>query len=69
MADKKKVNFNIVEGDVFLSDEVAVIHNAMRLFLDFKNISPRVDVRSMDHQPMVMSLLWMYLQQRNYIVL
>ena len=51
---QKKINFNINDGGLFYSDEVAVVHNPLKFFLDFKNTSPRVDMRSSDHQPMVM---------------
>lgn len=50
----KKINFNIDDGELFFSDEVAVVHTPLKLYLDFKNTSPRVDIRYKDHQPMVL---------------
>ncbi len=50
----KKINFQVQEGDSFFSDEIAVIHNALKFYLDFKNTTPRVDIRFNDHQPMVL---------------
>ena len=45
MADKK-VNFNINDGQEFYAHEVSVNFNPMQFFLDFKSLTPRIDVRS-----------------------
>ncbi|PIN70714.1 hypothetical protein COV93_00450 [Candidatus Woesearchaeota archaeon CG11_big_fil_rev_8_21_14_0_20_43_8] len=51
---QRKLNFNITDGSLFFADEVAVIHNLAKLFVDFKNTSPRVDIRYNEFQPMVL---------------
>ena len=50
MADKQ-MQFNIEDGPTFYSDEISITNNALKFFLDFKNSSPRVDVRSNDFFP------------------
>lgn len=55
MEDKKnKVKFDIENGQAFFADEIGVIHNPMRIILDFRNITPRIDVRNQEYQPLVL---------------
>lgn len=56
MAESKDKNlkFEIDNGPTFHADEVGVIHNPLKFILDFKNITPRIDVRNKDFQPLVM---------------
>ena len=54
MAEEKKINFDVNNGKVFYSDEISVIHNPMKVFLDFKCTTPRVDVRNNQFQPLVL---------------
>ncbi len=51
--EQKKINFDIDNGDVFYCDEIGVIHTPLKVFLDFKNTTPRVDVRNNQFQPLV----------------
>lgn len=46
MTDQKKLNVHIDEGDTFYANEVSVNFNPTQFFMDFKNVSPRVDLRS-----------------------
>jgi len=48
MTDEKKINFSINEGDSFFSHELSVVFNPTQFILDFKNVTPRMDVRSKD---------------------
>ena len=48
---KKQVNFEIDNGDTFFADEITIVHNPTKVIFDFKNISPRFDVRNKDTQP------------------
>jgi hypothetical protein len=49
--DHKQMQFNIDDGPTFFSDEISITSNQYKFFLDFKNSSPRVDVRSSDMLP------------------
>lgn len=51
---EKKINVDIDNGTVFFADEVAIIHNPTKFIVDFKSITPRVDLRSKDFQPVVL---------------
>jgi hypothetical protein len=50
----KKVKFDIDNGQSFFADEVGVIHNPLKMILDFRSITPRVDVRSNEYQTLVL---------------
>ena len=50
----KKVKFDIDNGHSFFADEVGVIHNPLKLILDFRSITPRVDVRNQEYQTLVL---------------
>jgi len=54
MKGKKKVHFEIDNGKEFFADEVGVIHNPLRIIFDFRNVTPRVDMRNKDFQPLVL---------------
>jgi hypothetical protein len=41
----KKINFNINDGDSFYANEISITFGPVQFALDFKNISPRVDIR------------------------
>lgn len=46
MEEKKKVNVNIRDGQVFFAHETAVNFNPTQIIFDFKCITPRIDLRS-----------------------
>jgi len=50
----KEFKIDIDDGKVFFADEIGVMHNPLKFFLDFKNITPRVDVRSSEYQQLVL---------------
>ena len=50
----KKVKFDIDNGQAFYADELGVIHNPLRIILDFRSITPRIDVRNQEFQPLVL---------------
>ncbi len=52
--EDKKVKFDIDNGQAFFADEVGIIHNPLKIMLDFRSITPRVDVRNQDFQPLVL---------------
>lgn len=43
-----KINFNINDGDSFYANEISITFVPTQFALDFKNISPRVDLRNQD---------------------
>ncbi|MBI5392306.1 DUF3467 domain-containing protein [Candidatus Woesearchaeota archaeon] len=45
---ERKVNFSIADGQEFYAHEVSVHFNPLQFFIDFKSLTPRVDVRSND---------------------
>ena len=49
-----KVKFDIENGQNFFADEIGVIHNPLRIILDFRSITPRVDIRSQEYQTLVL---------------
>lgn len=53
MADEqpKQVQFTIDDGPTFYSDEISITNNAFKFFFDFKNSSPRIDVRGAEALP------------------
>ena len=44
--DQQEIRVDVVNGDEFLSDEVSVSHSPLRFVIDFKAISPRMDIAS-----------------------
>ena len=50
----KKVKFDIENGTSFFADEVGVIHNPLKIIMDFRSITPRVDVRNQEYQTLVL---------------
>lgn len=54
MAEKKDVKVEIDNGDVFYADEVGIMHNPLKFIIDFRNITPRIDMRNQDFQPLVL---------------
>jgi len=53
MKPKKEIKFEIENGPTFYADEVGIIHNPVKFILDYKNITPRVDIRNNEFQPIV----------------
>lgn len=53
MENKKQVKFDIDNGKVFYCDEAAVVHNPTKVILDFRSVTPRVDIRNNEFQPVV----------------
>ena len=47
---EKKIKFEINNGVEFYADEAAIMHNPMRFIMDFRNSTPRIDVRSQQQQ-------------------
>lgn len=43
---EQKANINIDDGEAFFSNETSISHNPMQFVLDFKQITPRIDMRS-----------------------
>ncbi len=43
---EKNMNFSIDDGDAFFCHEISVNFNPLQFVLDFKSVTPRVDVRS-----------------------
>ena len=54
MTKDKKVKFEIDNGREFFADEAGVIHNPLRIILDFRSVTPRVDMRNQEYQPIVL---------------
>jgi hypothetical protein len=54
MAKDKKVKFDIENGPVFFADEAGVIHNPLRIIFDFRSVTPRLDIRNQEFQPIVL---------------
>ena len=46
--EMKKINFNINDGEAFYTNEMSITFGPAQFAFDFKNISPRVDMRSQD---------------------
>ncbi len=46
--EQKNINVSIDEGADFFCHELSINYNPMQFVLDFKSITPRVDVRSKD---------------------
>jgi len=49
--EKQQFSFSIDDGPTFFADEISITNNEHRFFLDFKNQSPRIDVRANDALP------------------
>ncbi|MFP4403022.1 MAG: DUF3467 domain-containing protein [Candidatus Woesearchaeota archaeon] len=48
MVEEKKINLSVNEGVDFFANEISVNFSPMHFNLDFKCITPRVDMRSRD---------------------
>lgn len=48
---QKPLSFSIDDGPTFFADEISITNNEHRFFLDFKNQSPRIDVRANEALP------------------
>ena len=46
--DMKKINFAINDGESFYTNEMSITFGPAQFAFDFKNISPRIDVRNQD---------------------
>jgi len=46
--EMEKINFVINDGDSFYTNEISITFGPAQFSFDFKNISPRVDMRSQD---------------------
>ena len=44
--EQKNLNISVDEGDAFFCHELSINFNPMQFILDFKSITPRVDIRS-----------------------
>ncbi|MBI2133461.1 DUF3467 domain-containing protein [Candidatus Woesearchaeota archaeon] len=44
MADDQNVRVDVVNGNDFFADEVSVSHSPMRFVIDFKSMTPRMDL-------------------------
>ncbi len=49
----KNLTYSIEEGDAFLGHELSVNFNPFQFILDFKCVTPRIDVRSKDNGPVL----------------
>jgi len=52
--EEKKVKFDIDNGQVFFADEVGIIHNPLKIMFDFRSVTPRIDIRNQEFQPVVL---------------
>ena len=48
--NNKKINVSIEEGQTFFANEISVNFNPIQFFLDFKSVSPRVDIRTKENE-------------------
>ncbi|MGV8172522.1 MAG: DUF3467 domain-containing protein [Candidatus Woesearchaeota archaeon] len=46
--EMEKINFVINDGDSFYANEISITFGPAQFSLDYKNISPRVDMRTQD---------------------
>ena len=46
--EMRKLNFVINDGDAFFTNEMSITFGPAQFAFDFKNISPRVDMRNQD---------------------
>ncbi|MBI5391208.1 DUF3467 domain-containing protein [Candidatus Woesearchaeota archaeon] len=49
----EKIQFTIDDGMEFFTDEIGVMHNPIRFFIDFKRTTPRSDQRNAEFQPLI----------------
>ncbi len=54
MDKPKEVKIEIQNGDSFHADEIGMIYNPIRFILDFKSVTPRIDMRNKEFQPIVL---------------
>lgn len=52
--ENKNINVTVNEGESFFAHEVSVNFNPTQFTVDFKNITPRVDMRSKDAPNLVL---------------
>ncbi len=43
---EQEVRMNVNDGGHFFADEASVIHNPVKMVLDFKSVTPRIDISS-----------------------
>ena len=43
---EKQINLNINDGETFFANEISINFNPSNFFMDFKNVSPRIDPRN-----------------------
>jgi len=48
MEQQKNLNVSVNEGDAFFCHELSMNYNPLQFILDFKSVTPRIDVRSKD---------------------
>jgi len=46
--EMRKINFSINDGETFFTNEISITFGPAQFAFDFKNISPRVDMRNQD---------------------
>jgi hypothetical protein len=46
--ENKNLNVSVVDGDAFFCHELSLNYNPLQFVLDFKCVTPRIDVRSKD---------------------
>ncbi len=46
MDEHQEIRVDVVNGEEFLAEEVSVSHSPVRFVVDFKGISPRMDIAS-----------------------
>ena len=44
--EPKNLNVSVNEGDAFFCHELSINYNPLQIILDFKTVTPRVDIRS-----------------------
>ena len=44
MAEEQEIRVDVVNGDEFLAEEVSVSHSPIRFVMDFKAVTPRMDI-------------------------
>jgi len=51
---EEKINLNINDGDAFFAHQASINFNPAMFFMDFKNITPRIDERSQSRATIVL---------------
>ncbi|MBD3204496.1 DUF3467 domain-containing protein [Candidatus Woesearchaeota archaeon] len=51
---RRDVKFDIDNGAEFFAEEVGIMHNPLKFIFDFRSITPRIDIRNKDYQPLVL---------------